>query len=262
MTKQQAIDKLLKWLDEQVGYKETPNNVNKYAAYLDSLGDVYNGKKNGFDWCDVFVDCAFVQCFGKDAGLKMLYQPLKSLGAGCEYSSRYFKDHNAFSKDTPEVGDVYYWGDFDHTGIVVKVTEKTIVTIDGNWGDKVSKRTINRSNPKVAGYGRPDWDIVVTEVIRKYTVKTGDTLAGIAAKFGTTYQCLARINHISNPNLIYTGQVLDIDEPAGEKRYVVKRGDTLNQIAKLYNTTADKIAKDNGIANKNLIYVGQVLRIL
>ena len=261
MTKQQAVDKLLKWLEEQVGYKETPNNVNKYAEYLDGITGFYNGKKNGFPWCDVFVDCGFVQCFGKDDALKMLYQPLRSLGAGCEYSARYYKDHKAYF-DTPEVGDQYFAKDYVHTGVVVKVTEKTIVTIEGNFGDKVCKRTIYRSNPYLIGYGRPDWDVVVTEVIRKYTVKTGDTLAGIAAKFGTTYQCLARINHISNPNLIYTGQVLDIDEPAGEKRYVVKRGDTLNQIAKLYNTTADKIAKDNGIANKNLIYAGQVLRIL
>ena len=43
-----------------------------------------------------------------------------------------------------------------------------------------------------------------------YTVKSGDTLSGIAAKFGTTYQAIAAKNGISNPNVIYPGQVLKI----------------------------------------------------
>lgn len=41
---------------------------------------------------------------------------------------------------------------------------------------------------------------------RVYTVKPGDTLSGIAAKLGTTYQALAAKNGISNPNVIYPGQ--------------------------------------------------------
>lgn len=43
-----------------------------------------------------------------------------------------------------------------------------------------------------------------------YVVNSGDTLSGIAAKFGTTYQAIAAKNGISNPNLIYPGQVLKI----------------------------------------------------
>ena len=42
----------------------------------------------------------------------------------------------------------------------------------------------------------------------RYTVQSGDTLSGIAGRFNTTYQKLAQINHIANPNLIYPGQVL------------------------------------------------------
>jgi LysM repeat protein len=43
-----------------------------------------------------------------------------------------------------------------------------------------------------------------------YTVKKGDTLSGIAARYGTTYQKIAADNNIANPNLIYPGQVLVI----------------------------------------------------
>lgn len=43
-----------------------------------------------------------------------------------------------------------------------------------------------------------------------YTVKSGDTLSGIAAKYGTTYQKIASLSGISNPNKIYAGQRIRI----------------------------------------------------
>ena len=43
-----------------------------------------------------------------------------------------------------------------------------------------------------------------------YTVKAGDTLSGIAAKYGTTYQRLAEVNSIANPNLIFVGQKIRV----------------------------------------------------
>ena len=101
-----------------------------------------------------------------------------------------------------------------------------------------------------------------------YTVKSGDTLSGIASKFGTTYQKIAADNGISNPNLIYPGQVLKIKGANSTstvqnttKTYTVKSGDTLSGIAAKYGTTYQELAKKNGISNPNLIYPGQVLKI-
>lgn len=100
-----------------------------------------------------------------------------------------------------------------------------------------------------------------------YTVARGDTLSGIAAKFGTTYQKIASDNGISNPNLIYPGQVLKIysgnsgNQNNGQKTYTVKPGDTLSGIAAKFGTTYQKIAADNNIANPNYIVPGQVLII-
>ena len=93
-----------------------------------------------------------------------------------------------------------------------------------------------------------------------YTVQAGDTLSGIASKFGTTYQELARINNISNPNLIYVGQVIKING-VSSNTYTVQKGDTLSQIAQKYNTTVSELASKNGIANINKIYIGQILKI-
>lgn len=43
-----------------------------------------------------------------------------------------------------------------------------------------------------------------------YVVKRGDTLSGIASKYGTTYQRLAKINGIADPNKIYPGQKIRV----------------------------------------------------
>lgn len=99
----------------------------------------------------------------------------------------------------------------------------------------------------------------------EYTVQPGDTLSGIADTYGTTYQKIAADNGIANPNLIYPGQVLKIyinggGEP-GEQYYTVVSGDTLSGIAARYGTTWQWLAEVNGIANPNLIYPGQVLRV-
>lgn len=101
-----------------------------------------------------------------------------------------------------------------------------------------------------------------------YIVKKGDTLSGIASRYGTTYQVLASYNGISNPNLIGVGQVIKIPNGTmshitntSTRTYIVKSGDTLSNIAKKYGTTYQKIAKDNNISNPNKIYPGQKLTI-
>lgn len=97
-----------------------------------------------------------------------------------------------------------------------------------------------------------------------YTVKSGDTLSGIANKYSTTVDALVKLNQISNPNVIRVGQVLKISGASSASKtqtYVVKSGDNLSSIAKKFGTTYQKIAKDNGISNPNKIFVGQKLII-
>lgn len=113
-----------------------------------------------------------------------------------------------------------------------------------------------------------------------YTVQSGDTLSGIALKFSTTSSKLAQLNSISNPNLIYGGQRLLVNQSsnsnssssgqssstttnteASAASYTVKSGDTLSGIASRYNTTVNQIVSLNQLSNPNLIYVGQVLKL-
>ena len=106
-------------------------------------------------------------------------------------------------------------------------------------------------------------------------VESGDTLWGIAQKYGTTVSSIVSLNDISNPSLIYPGQVFKVYtikmssnyEPDiaqnvnGTFNYRIVYGDTLSEIALRYNTSVDTLVSINHISNPNLIYSGQIIRI-
>lgn len=102
-----------------------------------------------------------------------------------------------------------------------------------------------------------------------YTIRYGDTLSGIAKRYGASIQNLVNWNNIKNPNLIYAGNTLVVytnsynnsSNNISSNTYVVKRGDNLWNIAIRYNTTVRRLVSLNGIRNPNLIYPGQILKI-
>jgi nucleoid-associated protein YgaU len=111
-----------------------------------------------------------------------------------------------------------------------------------------------------------------------YTVRCGDTLAEIARWYGTSAWELAEINDIENPNRIYAGQVLCVENGDnggwngnhdggwnggcdGGFTYVVRRGDTLGNIAWRFGVNSTYLAQVNGLWNPNRIYAGQSLWI-
>ena len=97
--------------------------------------------------------------------------------------------------------------------------------------------------------------------VESYIVVAGDTLSAIATKYNTTYQELAKINNISDPNSIYVGQIIQLKASNNVQTYTVQSGDTLSGITAKFGTTYQSLASINGIADPNTIYVGQVLKI-
>ncbi len=108
-----------------------------------------------------------------------------------------------------------------------------------------------------------------------YIVARGDTLKGLATRFGTTMDALLRDNpEIKNANVIYEGQWIKVyvtaptpppstpPPPTSGQLYYVRKGDTLRNIASRLSTTVEEILKVNPqIANPNVIYVGQAIAI-
>lgn len=92
-----------------------------------------------------------------------------------------------------------------------------------------------------------------------HVVQRGETLSSIAAKYGTTYQMLATLNDLNNPDFIYIGQVLKVSETAIDRTYVVQHGENLSMIANKLGTTYQALAQKNRLTNPNLIYPEQIL---
>lgn len=95
-----------------------------------------------------------------------------------------------------------------------------------------------------------------------YIVKSGDTLWAIANAHGISLARLLQLNpQIHNPNLIFPGQVVHVTGAPAQTVYIVQKGDTLSGIASKYHTTYQHLAAINHIANPDLIYPGQQIKI-
>lgn len=158
------------------------NNYTKYANDIDTkYPNFYNGKKNGYAWCDVFVDWCMIQAFGVDNAKRILNQPDKSMGAGCDYSAKYYKQAGRFYS-FPQVGDQIFFGsagNVQHTGLVYAVDRYKVYTIEGNTsgasgvianGGGVCKKSYSLGYSRIYGYGRPCYDKEEVKGVMKYRV--------------------------------------------------------------------------------------------
>lgn len=178
MTENEAIQRIINIARLEIGYHEKisnkdlddkyknagSGNFTKYARDLDELGDFYNGKKQGFPYCDVTYDWFHFKAWGEDLALKVLCQPRRSAGAGCLFSAQYYKSCGRWHTDDPQPGDQIFFsyrqGEYSHTGLVECVSPFTITTIEGNTSDMVARRSYNKNDPKIIGYGRPRWELL------------------------------------------------------------------------------------------------------
>lgn len=190
---------------------------------------------------------------------------------------------DTFGRDISDNYELWlaYYGDYNELNNVetswenwigVQYTDRGIVAgINGSVDrDVYTKEIFLDENTEIPVVDNPNDESINTESVT-YTVQRGDTLSGIARRFGTTVQEIASVNNISNPNLIFPGQVLRIltnstvngleTRGAGSITYTVQRGNTLSQIARSYGVTVSQILEINNIPNPNLIFPGQKLRI-
>ena len=151
MTVSEAVKKLLSVAENEVGYLEKAtnaqlddktanagrNNYTKYARDHAKWG-TYNANKQGYAWCDMFVDWCFITAFGFSAGMEMTCQPKGLYGAGCTMSYNYFRNAGqSVPISKVQEGDQIFFGspgNMTHTGIVYKVDSAKIYTIEGNTG--------------------------------------------------------------------------------------------------------------------------------
>lgn len=233
------ITKLLEIALAEEGYLEKKSNAylddktknagsNNYTKYWRDIYPQFQAQA----WCDCFVKWCFVQAFG----LKKAYELLctKQFSYACQTSASYFKKKNQFYTSNPQPGDqIFFWNTtksfYGHTGIVYAVDKTYVYTIEGNTS---------------AGTG---------------VIPNGGGVAKKKYKLTNT-----RIGGYGRPK--YDIPVVDTTPKPTEETavyYVVKKGDTLSKIAKLYSTTAAKIKalNPNKIKDINKIVVGWKIRV-
>lgn len=187
-TKNELIDRVQDIALAEVGYKEKETydqlddpdanagdeNYTKYQRDLAKVG-YFNSSKKGVAWCAVFACWPFFQAFGEDLAKKLLCQPNSgNCGAGCESQKQYYLNAECFWLSGPERGDqILFWNsdrtESSHTGLVYKVDKTYVYTVEGNTssgsgvianGGEVAKKRYKLNNARIAGYGRPRWEII------------------------------------------------------------------------------------------------------
>lgn len=182
----QTVSKLLEIARSQIGYKEKETNsqldsatgnagdanYTKYARDLHAAG-YYQASKQGFAWCDMFVDWCFLQLCSGDAAAaqKMIFQS-GPYGAGCKFSAQYYKVAGRYFKEA-QPGDQIFFNGYSHTGIVESVADGIVTTIEGNTSNMVARRTYAVAAKCIDGYGRPKYDSEATEAPATGTAGTG-----------------------------------------------------------------------------------------
>ena len=215
------VDNYLNILRKEIGVKEGANNKVKYS---DELHEVEPRIDRNAPWCQAFLSWAKWILFGKDLkkARSSVYGYLEDF---TQNAAGQYKNAKRWGKEPAVGADVFFKdvnGNINHVGCVWSYDAVYIQTIEGNSNDMVRTHAYPRTYPSIAGYGYPSF---------------------------------------VNP----PGKKANDEKPAPAKKesfyYKVKKGDTLTSIAKENKTTVKKLVADNGIKNKNLIFVGQKILI-
>ena len=225
------------------------NRLNNPAWNDDTISEVIY-HKNQFS---VVNSSKFKTLEPKEANLTVARRIIKN-GAtvpGIEY----FKSGSS-SKGTLKNG-LYYWGNHPY-----------YKTIKGNHFYFTNKAAYDKY---IASGGSTS----VAEHIstKNHTVVKGDTLSRLAKKYKTTISVIKKLNPSIRGTLLVLGTKIDVPTEATTSLYgssskklttvpgQVKRGDTLNKLAKKYNTTVSQIKAKNKLKS-SLIRIGQKLKVV
>lgn len=171
---QTAIDALIDYAKTQEGYleKESNSNLQSKTANAGDKNWTKFGQYFGMNpaqWCDLFVDYCMALTFGKETAKQML----GGYSAYTPTSASFYKKMGRWYMD-PKCGDQIFFHNTEricHTGIVTKVDDMYVYTIEGNTsggsavipnGGAVVQKRYLLSNSRISGYGRPKWELAVT----------------------------------------------------------------------------------------------------
>lgn len=159
----------------------------------------------------------------------------------------------------------------------VSATPKRPVNPKANQGSTLTELVAERAAAAAAAAARADVvrAAAVAAAPSSYTVRSGDTVAAIAQRFGVSTASVLALNGLGWKSLIFPGQVLKIGtaapaaaapapapaapKPAG--RYTIVAGDTISRIATKHGVSTQNLLTANGLVASSIIYPGQTIAI-
>ena len=274
------VDQAKKW----IGKKESDGSHKEIIDLYNSHKPLARGYavKYPDSWCATFVSAVAIACkatciIPTECGCEKMIELFKKLGSWVEDENR-----------TPNPGDIifYDWQDngsgdnkgwSDHVGIVETVKDGKITVIEGNYNDKVARRTIAVNAKTIRGYAVPKYDKEPVVAPKPVTpTKTIDEVARevINGKWGNGADRKAKLEKAgynysevqAKVNAILSGKTSSNKSEPAYETYTIKAEDTLTKIAiKFYgvgsNANIQKIAKANNIPNPNIIRTGVTIKI-
>lgn len=182
-----TVSKIIKVAEKEVGYLEKKSNAKLdsktanagSANFTKYWRDLAPGMQGSY-WCNCWINWIFTKAYGDKEAKKLLCTP----GGWSFYtptSSGYFKTKHQWHT-TPKKGDIIYFKNSEricHVGIVYKVDSAYVYTIEGNTsssssdvvpnGGAVAKKKYLRNYYRIAGYGRPNYDVAPPKISKPLT---------------------------------------------------------------------------------------------
>ena len=155
------LQKFLELAASQIGYIEDTGNKTKYSAYFDKEAwQWFNTKKQGAEWCAIFICWLFCQLVGPDRARSFLGcpAPKDNCAAGVKYLWQYLcKRGWKVDKTAGQPGDIIFLNSNKHVGLIQKVEDGKYITIEGNKSNKVGQGSYKVTSSSVYGICRPAW---------------------------------------------------------------------------------------------------------
>lgn len=252
-------------------------------------------------WCATFASAVGIKAgltdiIPRECSCNQFIQLAKNMGIWVENDAYTPSagDMILYDWDDNGVGD--NTGSADHIGIVVSVSGGVIKVIEGNKSNAVGYRDLAVNGKYIRGFVTPKYSSKATkeEAPKPSGNGGGSYNIGDIVNFtgclhytsstasGVAYGCKAGQAKVTNKaegavhpyhlqaisgkgSTVYgwvnAGDISGKTGGGSAKTYTVVKGDTLSKIAKKYGTTVDTLVNLNGIKNKNLINIGQVIKL-
>lgn len=148
-------DEFIKLSQSQVGYAETGSNITKYSKYFDTTAwQWFNTKKQGAEWCSLYLCYLCCMILGPEEALKFLGcpSPKNNCAAGVKYLYQYLekKGYKVDSK-AGGPGDIIVLNSKKHVGHIEFVQNGYYHTIEGNKNNKVARGKYKIGSSTISG---------------------------------------------------------------------------------------------------------------